>query len=242
MSDETDELIQPEIVTDPGAFGPGSHTPATEAPILSLKDRLRQNPDVQRVGAEIQGIRKARTRSPRKPKEEVDSGKTLADLQKERKTKKERSDQIAQQITGEFNDMVLRFFVSQGVPAEALYNRGYVPPPVSRNAGRYTEAGAKIAVDDFTASMVASFVVEFESSDLGGQLVSKATGGPVGLVVKGLVAGACVVGYLNGLKQVAERLQPLIAANKQYQASKNRQDQRQQEQKPTYPEGPLNGI
>lgn len=242
MAEDTDkELVEPEVV-DPGAFGPGSHTPAIEAPILSLKDRLKQSPETQRVSGEIQGIRRSpgRPRGARnKPKDE-DARPTLQDLQRDRKTKRDRADQIAEQITGEFNDTIMRFLVAQGMPAAVIYNDGYVPRPISKNSAKYTDVGAKLAVDEFTAGMVASFIVEFESSDLGQKVVGTATGGPVALVVKGLVAGACVVGYLNGVKQVVDRLQPVLEAQKQYK--RQQQANRQAEQRPIRPEGAVDGL
>ena len=226
MSDTPTEVVTPEVVKDPGEFGPGSFAPATES--LSLKDRLRQSPNSQKVSGEIQGIKRGpgRPRGTGKVKED-EAPKTAEALQKERKSKKSRADDIADTITGEFNDTILRFIIGQGCPPALIYNAGYAPAPVTKNAAKYTEVGAKLAIDDFTASMVGAFIVEFESSDLGSQLVSKATGGPVGLVVKGLVAGACVIGYLNGVRQVVDKLAPVsqaVPAVLQRNAEQNRQN------------------
>lgn len=245
MSDGTDkELAEPEVLPpDPGAFGPGSHTPAIEAPILSLKDRLKQSPESQRVSGEIQGIKRAPGRprgSRNKPKEEANVGPSIQEIQRERRAKRERADQIAEQITGEFNDTIMRFLVAQGMPPAVIYNDGYVPRPISKNSAKYTDIGAKLAVDEFTAGMVANFIVEFESSDTGQRIVGATTSGPVGLVVKGLVAGACAVGYLNGVKKVVDTLQPLIEAQKQYK--RQQQANRQAEQRPIRPEGAADGL
>lgn len=239
MTDVTPELVTPEVVKpDPGAFGPGTFAPATESPVLSLKDRLRQSSASQEVKQELQGIKRGPGR-PRKtervPKEEgKDTKDTLAELQADRKRKKQRADQIAEEITGEFNDAILRFIIAQGCPPALLYNKGHVPVSVGKADEKYAPLGRKIAIDDFTAGMVGSFVAEFESSEAGAKLVGATTGGPVGLVVKGLIAGACVVGYLNGVREVVKQLQPVAAAYKEYQ--KNQQQNNQQ------PRGTDNGL
>lgn len=232
MADE--ELVTPEVPPapppDPSAFTPGSFTPATEA--LSLKDRLRASSSsaTDKVSAEIQGIKRGRGRPPgskNRPKEpagDKPTAPTGAELLKERETKKKRSDQIAGQITGELNEALMKFLISQGAPPALLYNEGHMPVSINKMAGKYTEVGTKLAVDDFTASMVAAFVVEVEDSDIGGQMVAKATGGPVALVVKGLVAGACVVGYLNGVRQVMKQIEPVAQAYREYQRQQNRQN------------------
>lgn len=238
MTDNNDkELVQPEVVelppADPGELREGWDRPAVEH--LSLKERLKQSSDTQKVSAEIQGIRRGPGRprgSRNKPKDEGDTGKAksqdLSELERQRKLKKQRADAIAGQITGELNDVLFQLLISQGLPPAAVYNEGHIPVSV-KTEGKYTPLGSRLAVDNFTAGMVGSFVVEFESSDLGGQLVSKTTGGPVGLVIKGLVAGACVFGYINGVRQVLKEYEPYMKAYKEYQQNqKNSQPQNRQ--------------
>ena len=216
--------IKPEVVSppsDPGAFGPGSFAPAVDS--LSLKERLKQSsPDTKRVSGEMQGVKRGPGRPPgsrNRPKTEPpeNTRPSAADLVKEREAKRKRADQLAGQITGELNDTLMRLLMSQGVPPHFLYTEGNIPAAVSKNQGRYTELGGRLAVDGFAASMVGAFIVEFESSDVGGQIVAKTTGGPVGLVVKGLVAGACVIGYLSNVRKTMEQLKPIADAYKEYQ-------------------------
>ena len=211
--------IQTEVLpADPGAFGPGSFAPATESGVLSLKDRLRQaSSATDSVRQELLGTGKPRrSRTPKAPTDGAKDKPTVDELHAERAKKKKRANEIAGDITNDLNDVIMQLAMSQGVPPAFLYNKGHVPANVD-TSGKYTELGSRLAIDSFTASMVGAFVVEFEGSDIGAQLVAKTTGGPVGLVIKGLVAGACVVGYLRTMQQTVAQIKPLAEAYKQYQ-------------------------
>lgn len=212
------EVVQPEVLPppDPGAFTPGAHDPATSA--LSLKDRLRQSGATTQASGEIR--RRGRTRRPKDPDEPKDR-LTPEDLNKERSRKSKRADDIAASITDELNPIILKAMISQGLPSVVVYKEGREPVNIPRNSP-YTEVGAKLIIDPFAAEMIGAFIAEFESSDLGAQIAAKTTGGPVGLIVKGLVAGACVAGYVQGVREVFKRTEVLRAAVQQYEKNKSK--------------------
>ena len=227
---ENTQPVEPAEVYDPGALTEGALTPAVEA--LSLKDRLRASGETQKVSAEIQGIKRGPGRprgSKNRPKDEPEKGYTppdTAELERQRKLKKQRADAIAGQITGELNDILFELLIGQGLPAAALYNSGHIPTAVKEDA-KYTPLGKRLAVDSFTANRIGAFIVEMEQSELGSKMASKATGGPVGLTVKGLVAGACVFSYINGVRNVMKEYGPYIDAYKQYQQQQSQQNRGQ---------------
>jgi hypothetical protein len=231
MPDEQ-EPIQPEIVTDPGEFTAGSFTPAMDSPVLSLKDRLKsQSSDSQDTRQVLQGIKRGPGRpkgstSSRKPEEPKSTADTVL---KERKAKKQRSDEIADQIVTDLNDNMMRLILAQGVPPFLVYNKGYMPVSVNNNTDKYTPFGQKLVIDDFTAKAVGSFIAEFEQSDTGMEIVGKATGGTVALVIKGLLAGVCVYGYVNGIRQALNdpQMQQLMQGYRDYQKNKD-QNNRQE--------------
>ena len=245
MTDKEQDPVQPDRVYDPGEVPDAGEitdaalTPAADA--LSLKDRLRQSSATQKVTTEIQGIKRGPGRprgSRNKPKDGDtggDKGADLADLERQRKLRKQRMDAVSSQITGELTDALFELMIAQGIPPAAIYNEGKAPVHVRKDE-KYTPLGAKLAVDSFTAGRVAAFVVDLESSDAGAKIVNKATNNTAALVIKGAVAVACVIGYMNGVRQVVKEYAPYMEAYKQYQRQQSQQ-RSQAQQEGTTPNG-----
>lgn len=222
--DAVEQVTQVEVVPpppDPGAFTPGSFTPASEG--LSIRERIAQ----------------AKGSVPTPPRGRPASAKTEAKATPRRRAapeptpveaKRARAADIAENLTGEVNDTVLSFFVSQGMPPGAIWRSGQVPIPVG-DMSKYTPNGAKLAIDGFTARAVASFIAELEGNASVSKATEAVTGGVVGLVLKGILAGACVVGYTRGVLQVVGEMQQLRRQIEEYRAQ---QPQNQREATPIY--------
>lgn len=211
------DVVTPEVIPpDPGAFTEGTFDPAVN--VLSVKDRIRQA-----SGKTTRGPGRPRTTPPPGPKPEE---KTLEQIRKEQKTKRTRADEIAETITGDINDMFLKAIISQGLPPAVIYMKGYIPP-ATKAEEKYTTFGQRLAIDSFTASMVGSFLAELESNESTAKFLGSATGGTFGMVLKGTLAGVCVIGWANGVRKAFDEMgklrQAWEEAKKQQAQSRNSQ-------------------
>jgi hypothetical protein len=94
------------------------------------------------------------------------------------------------------------------MPAGAIWKSGQTPLPQG-DLSKYTPRGAKLAIDGFTARSIASFMAELETSEVMGKAVESATSGPIGLLLKGGLAAACAIGYVQGVLQVVTELREI---------------------------------
>lgn len=124
--------------------------------------------------------------------------------------KAKKVDEYSTKVASEINEQLLGFLMGQGVPANMLYVNGQPPVPIVNS--NYTELANQIVVKPFTAKAVASFVVDLEYSDRGAKIAASISGGSVGMIIKGVIAGACVLTYVKGLADAYQSLKPLAEA------------------------------
>ena len=220
MSDLNDQLTQtpppdPRKITSPGAT-----TPA--ASVLSIKDQLRANTTTTPTQP-----RRGPGRPPKTPA--TPTTKTPEELAAEKlAAKRQRATELKGKLAGEYNDYLLEFIVAQ-VPAltpSAIWLAG--KEPKHDTDGKYTDIGSALAINEFMATSLGHFAAELEYSGVGQSVSGAVSGGPLGMILWGLLSLASVGMYAKGLKDMMDRLAMIQNAQ-----------QRMQEQARTQREGTL---
>lgn len=143
-----------------------------------------------------------------------------ADTRAKERAKEARANDIATKIVNDGNEAILTILVMQGVPAELLWK---VPPELkSAENDSLTPLGNLVAVKPVQAKRVANFLVELDDNESAGKVMNAASNPTVRLMVKGGLAAYAIVQYLNQVRQLRDKMAPLL---QQWQAAKVQAEQ-----------------
>lgn len=195
---------------------------------LSFIEQINKNKSEQRAaGAVIHGEKKPRGRprattptppkdGPVPPKTASDIDKEMAELERRRNAKKRKQDEYVRKIVDDANEQIMLWLMGSGLPSAVLYQNGRAPVEVVDD--KYTEVGNMLAIKPMQARALASFAVECEYSERGIKMANAMSGSTVGLLFKGLLAGAMIVQYGRQMQQAFAKIQPLLEARNAYLA------------------------
>jgi hypothetical protein len=138
------------------------------------------------------------------------------DLSEVARLKIAKTEAYTAQIVQGFNDQILMVLVSVGVPPQALFLDGKGPKPQNfRND--LTAVGNRVAIQPSQAHAIASFLTELEFTDTGSRLAKSVGSGNGAMALKGLLAFAATVQYLQGLNSFRKEIEPLLQQLRQQQ-------------------------
>lgn len=132
--------------------------------------------------------------------------------------KKRKAKEYSEKIAEEVNDYLMSLFMAAGVPAAALYKPG-MEPQAAKVSNKYTDLGNQLALGPMQSEAFGRFLAELESTDLGTKAAGMVTGdSKLPLVFYGIMSVGAGVQYLKGVKEVMDRMAPLIKAQQEAKA------------------------
>ena len=138
--------------------------------------------------------------------------------------KKARAEQYATYINQELNDKLFMFIIgATGMPAEALYKEGRIPPKAAGNPN-LTELGNSIAIPADVADSWGKLLAELSYSDMGKSLTKAADNSMAGIVLAALSAAYSTFRY-------AQTLKPYIEMTRKAQEARSNASSSSEEQK-----------
>jgi len=126
--------------------------------------------------------------------------------------KKERAEQYSTWIVDELNDKVLMMIIGAGVPAEAIYTAGRVPPKAQTNP-HLTDFGNAIVIPADVADSWGKLFAELSYTDAGSKVTKQADNGL-------LTIGFAALTALFSTYRYSQQLKPVLEMIKQAQAAK----------------------
>lgn len=126
--------------------------------------------------------------------------------------KKERAEQYSTWIVEELNDKVLMMIIGAGVPAEAIYTAGRVPPKAATNP-HLTEFGNAIVIPADVADSWGKLFAELSYTDAGAKVTKQQDNGL-------LTIGFAALTALFSTYRYSQQLKPVLDMIKQAQAAK----------------------
>ena len=139
--------------------------------------------------------------------------------------KKARAEQYATYINQELNDKLFMFIIgATGMPAEALYKEGRIPPKAAGNPN-LTELGNSIAIPADVADSWGKLLAELSYSDMGKSLTKASDKQGVGIVIAALSAAFSTFRYAQTLKPYIDMARKAQEAKANASSSSEGQEQ-----------------